>query len=137
MAAESDEFDGAVAKDSRLGSRAPGFIRKSRLLHQSWRVGVFLVGLAVVAGGVVLLPLPGPGWVVIFGGMAIWATEFAWAQRVLRWTRRKVADAARSALDPRVRRRNLLLTTAAVLALAGLAGCYLWQFGLDTPWGDS
>jgi uncharacterized protein (TIGR02611 family) len=137
MTAESDEFDGAVAKGSRLGSRAPAFIRRSPPLHQCWRVGVFVVGLAVVAGGVLLLPLPGPGWVVIFGGMAIWATEFVWAQRVLRWTRRKVADAARAALDPRVRRRNLLLTAAGVIVLAGLAGCYLWQFGLGTPWADS
>ncbi|MEU6849730.1 TIGR02611 family protein [Actinacidiphila alni] len=137
MTAESDESGGVVAKDSRLGSRAPAFVKKSAPLHQIWRVGVFVVGLAVVAGGVLLLPLPGPGWVVIFGGMAIWATEFVWAQRVLRWTRRKVADAARAALDPRVRRRNLLLTAAGVIALAGLAGCYLWQYGLDTPWADS
>jgi uncharacterized protein (TIGR02611 family) len=137
MTAESDETGGAVAKDSPLGSRAPGFIRRSPVLHPFWRVGVFLAGLAVVACGVVLLPLPGPGWLVIFGGMAIWATEFVWAQRVLRWTRHKVAEAARAALDPRVRRRNLLLTTAGVIILAGLAGCYLWQFGLGTPWGDS
>lgn len=128
---------GVVAKDSPLGSRAPAFIRRSGVLHPVWKAGVFLVGAAVVAGGVVLLPLPGPGWLVIFGGMAIWATEFVWAQRVLRWTRRKVAAAAKSALDPRVRRRNLLLTAAGVTALAGLAGCYLWQFGLATPWADS
>jgi uncharacterized protein (TIGR02611 family) len=28
------------------------------------------------------LPLPGPGWVVIFFGFAILATEFAFAERV-------------------------------------------------------
>jgi len=50
----------------------------------SWRVGVAVVGLLIVAGGVVLLPLPGPGWVVIFLGLGLWATEFAWAARLLR-----------------------------------------------------
>ncbi len=38
---------------------------------------------------------------MIFGGMAIWATEFVWAQLVLRWTKRKVTEAAQRALDPR------------------------------------
>lgn len=126
-----------VAEAAPHGSRAPAFVRRSPVLHQIWRAGVFAVGLAVVGGGVLLLPLPGPGWLVIFGGMAIWGTEFVWAQRVLHWTRRKVAAAARAALDPRVRRRNLLLTTAGVIVAAGLAGCYLWRFGLASPWAAS
>jgi uncharacterized protein (TIGR02611 family) len=134
MIAESDQDDRGVAKDSRLGSRAPAFVQRSRPLHAVWRVGIFVVGLAVIGGGVILLPLPGPGWLIIFGGMAIWGTEFVWAQKVLRWTRRKVTEAARSALDPRVRRRNLIITVAVVLVLAGLATWYLWSFGFTPPW---
>ncbi|MFF3908744.1 TIGR02611 family protein [Streptomyces sp. NPDC001848] len=117
-----------------LGSRAPEFVKARRVLHLSWQVGVFVIGLAVVAGGVVMLPLPGPGWLVIFAGMAIWATEFVWAQLVLRWTKRKVTEATQRALDPRVRRRNLLLTTAGVAIVAALAGVYVWKFGLAMPW---
>jgi uncharacterized protein (TIGR02611 family) len=75
-----------------LGSRAPRFIKASRPLHLSWQVGIFTVGLVIVAGGVVLLPLPGPGWLIIFTGMAVWATEFVWAQRVMRWTKRKLSE---------------------------------------------
>ncbi|MFJ3697977.1 TIGR02611 family protein [Streptomyces sp. NPDC090052] len=116
------------------GTRAPAFVRKSRALRLSWQVGVFLVGLAVVAAGVVMLPLPGPGWLVIFGGMAVWATEFVWAQLVLRWTRRKVAGAARKALDPRVRRRNLILLTAGLVIVAVLLAIYVRQFGVVMPW---
>lgn len=117
-----------------LGSRAPEFIKARRALHLSWQVGVFIVGLAVVAGGVVMLPLPGPGWLVIFGGMAIWATEFVWAQLVLRWTKRKVTEAAQRALDPGARRRNLILTAVGATITAVLAGIYLWKFGLAMPW---
>lgn len=97
-------------------------------------MGVFLVGLAVVAGGVLLLPLPGPGWLIIFAGLAIWATEFIWAQLVLRWTRRKVTEAAQHALDPRVRRRNIILTTVGLLVVGGAAAYYLWRFGFVMPW---
>ena len=117
-----------------LGSRAPGFIKASRTLHLSWQVGVFVVGLAVVVAGVCMLVLPGPGWLVIFGGMAIWATEFVWAQLVLRWTRRKVTEAAQKALDPKVRRRNIILTTIGLVIIGVLLGIYLWKFGIVMPW---
>ncbi|MFB7656524.1 MULTISPECIES: TIGR02611 family protein [unclassified Streptomyces] len=125
--------DGATGERA-LGSRAPDFIKARRALHLSWQVGVFIVGLAVVVAGIIMLPLPGPGWVVIFGGMAIWATEFVWAQLVLRWTKRKVTEAAQRALDPKVRRRNIILTSIGVVIFAVLAGIYLWKFGLEMPW---
>jgi len=73
MNAESDErkevaatvAPGSAAGDGNtaereLGSRAPGFIKGSRVLHLSWQVGIFVVGLAVVGAGIVMLPLPGP-----------------------------------------------------------------------------
>jgi len=123
-----------TAKEPVLGSRAPEFIKARRMLHLSWQVGVFVVGLAVVVGGVIMLPLPGPGWLVIFGGMAIWATEFVWAQLVLRWTKRKVTEATQRALDPKVRRRNIILTTIGLVIIAVLAGIYLWRFGFEMPW---
>lgn len=40
-------------------------------------------GLVVIAVGVVLLVIPGPGWLIIFLGLGILAAEFAWAQRLL------------------------------------------------------
>ncbi|WP_405878503.1 TIGR02611 family protein [Streptomyces sp. NBC_01136] len=120
--------------EEALGSRAPEFIKARRALHLSWQVGVFIVGLAVVVAGVIMLPLPGPGWLVIFAGMAIWATEFVWAQLVLRWTKRKVTEATQRALDPKVRRRNIILTTVGVVIVATLSAVYIWKFGLQMPW---
>lgn len=140
MNAESDERPAAAAAgdstetEPPLGSRAPHFIKRSRPLHVSWQVGVFIVGLAVVVAGIIMLPLPGPGWLVIFGGMAIWATEFVWAQLVLRWTKRKVTEAAQRALDPKVRRRNIILTTIGLVIIAVLVGVYVWKFGMALPW---
>ncbi|MFI7101622.1 TIGR02611 family protein [Streptomyces sp. NPDC050161] len=125
---------GATSVGKPLGSRAPHFIKRSRPLHVSWQAGVFVVGLAVVAVGVVMLPLPGPGWLVIFAGMAIWATEFVWAQLVLRWTKRKVTEAAHKALDPKVRRRNIILTSVGVVIIAVLLAVYVAQFGFAMPW---
>lgn len=124
----------ATTGPAPLGSRAPEFVKARRMLHLSWQVGVFVIGLAVVAAGAAMLVLPGPGWVVIFAGMAIWATEFVWAQLVLRWTKRKVTEAAQRALDPKVRRRNIILTATGLVIVALIIGVYLWQFGLQMPW---
>ncbi|MGY3335247.1 uncharacterized protein (TIGR02611 family) [Streptomyces filamentosus] len=136
MNAESDERapGSRPAEQAELGSRAPEFIKSRRGLHLSWQVGVFIVGLAVIVAGILMLVFPGPGWLVIFGGMAIWATEFVWAQIVLRWTKRKVTEAAQRALDPKVRRRNITLTVIGLVIIAALLGWYLWKFGLVMPW---
>ncbi|MCR8578573.1 TIGR02611 family protein [Streptomyces nigrescens] len=134
---EGDAAPAEKPAEKPLGSRAPHFIKRSRPLHVSWQVGVFVVGLAVVVAGVIMLPLPGPGWLVIFGGMAIWATEFVWAQLVLRWTKHKVTEAAQKALDPKVRRRNIILTTIGVVIIAAALAVYVWKFGLAMPWNVS
>ncbi len=53
--------------------RTPGKVRKPF---------IFLLGFAIVGTGIVLLPLPGPGWVIIFAGFAILASEFEFAERI-------------------------------------------------------
>ena len=52
------------------------------------RVIVAMVGATVMLIGIALLVLPGPAFVVIPVGLAILATENAWARRWLRKVRR-------------------------------------------------
>jgi uncharacterized protein (TIGR02611 family) len=52
------------------------------------KVAVGLAGLLVIAVGALLIPLPGPGWLIVLGGLGIWAIEFSWARRLLNFTRR-------------------------------------------------
>ena len=51
---------------------------------------VSVAGALVVVIGIILIPLPGPGWFLVIGGLAIWAVEFHWARRLLTFTRRHV-----------------------------------------------
>lgn len=51
---------------------------------------VGIAGLLVVAVGAALIPLPGPGWLIVLGGIGIWAIEFSWARRLLQFTRRNL-----------------------------------------------
>ena len=58
------------------------------MLRYAWRVIVFVVGTTVLLFGVALIVLPGPAFVVIPVGLAILATEFAWARRWLQFVRK-------------------------------------------------
>ncbi|MCD2196648.1 TIGR02611 family protein [Actinomycetospora endophytica] len=53
----------------------------------AWRIGIGVLGTVVLVLGVILIPYPGPGWLVVFAGLGILATEFAWAGRLLRFAR--------------------------------------------------
>ena len=56
------------------------------------RVIVSVVGATVLLIGIVLLVLPGPAFVVIPVGLAILATEYAWARLWFRKVRRFASD---------------------------------------------
>jgi len=53
-------------------------------LRQARKIVVLVVGLTCILVGVAMMVLPGPAMVVIPLGLAILATEFVWARRLLR-----------------------------------------------------
>lgn len=56
------------------------------------RVIVSVVGATILLIGIALLVLPGPAFIVIPVGLAILATEYAWARRWLKKARRIASD---------------------------------------------
>jgi hypothetical protein len=56
---------------------------------------VGLIGGTILMLGLVMLILPGPGLLVIGGGLALLASEFLWARRALRNTKIAVARVRR------------------------------------------
>jgi tellurite resistance protein TerC len=64
------------------------------MLRQAWRIIILIIGTTVLLIGVALLVLPGPAFVVIPIGLAILATEFAFAQRWLRVLRESAEKGA-------------------------------------------
>jgi uncharacterized protein (TIGR02611 family) len=57
-------------------------------LNLAWRIGIGVIGTVVLVAGLIAIPYPGPGWLIVFAGLGILATEFTWAGRVLRFARR-------------------------------------------------
>jgi uncharacterized protein (TIGR02611 family) len=84
------------------------------------RILVLLLGCCVLGAGIAMLALPGPGLLVIIVGLAILATEFAWAERMLD----KAAGGAHAAsnkLSSNRRSRLMLLASASALVVGGAA----------------
>ena len=86
------------------------------------RVLVGFVGGLVTLIGVVALVAPGPGWLIIFTGLGILASEFAWAARVLT-SARGVANRAANAA--KIKKKHRLMIMAALIFLS-LVGLVIW-----------
>jgi len=66
----------------RVAAKAP--------INHAYRLGVGIIGFAILIGGAAAIPLPGPGWLIVIGGLFVLATEFTWAERLLEFTKRHV-----------------------------------------------
>lgn len=84
------ESSGSSTADAVARSAFRTFFGRNATLDLTYRIAVGVLGAGIVVGGLILVPLPGPGWLIVFGGLALLATEFAWAGRLLDFAREKV-----------------------------------------------
>lgn len=85
--------DQPVSRLSRWRTRIAAtyqLIRANPTGRITLKIGVAIIGLAVVALGLALVPLPGPGWLIVLLGLSILAIEYAWARHLLVFTRRQL-----------------------------------------------
>ena len=109
----------------RLGFRDR--LKANRALGLAYRLGVGIVGFAVLLLGLFLIPFPGPGWLVVFLGLGILATEFAWAERLLGYARHQLSRWTRWLRHQNLGTRLLLGASTAAIALALAFGYVAWR----------
>ena len=113
--------------------------KRHPLVALAYQVTVAIIGAVVLVIGVVAIPYPGPGWLIVFAGLGILATEFPWARRILHdalgryratmaWYKRqhgvvRVAGAV-----------GTVILTVMTLWLLGAIGLTAGWFGIDYPW---
>ena len=105
-------------------------VRRNFFFRLAWRFAVTLVGGAVLIAGLVMFATPGPGWLAVIAGLAILATEFTWAERLLGWAKFQAKKAAGRALDPAARRCNLAIAALVAVIAAGLAWWWVLAYGV-------
>ncbi len=108
-------------------------LQAQRAKHKSrgvpFRAATAVAGFLVVALGILALPFPGPGWLIIFIGLAVLSLEFTWAGRALDWLLEQVAR-----FQQRVQRASPGERLAMVLVLVVIAAAILaWAYFGDIP----
>ncbi|HEY6646031.1 MAG TPA: TIGR02611 family protein [Mycobacterium sp.] len=105
----------------------------------SYRIAVAVIGLAILGVGILAIPYPGPGWAIVFVGLAILATEFDWARRLLAYTRERydkvMAWFKKQGLWVQI--LGAALTAAVVLGTLWLLGALGWAaelVGIEHRW---
>jgi uncharacterized protein (TIGR02611 family) len=122
-----DDFEGPIDRYREWREK----IRQNKSLNATYRVCVGVLGTLIIVGGLALVPLPGPGWLIVFLGLGILASEFGWARRVLDYAKKKVG-----AWTDWVQEQNwfvrILLGLACLALVAGLLVGYIWWQGVPS-----
>jgi uncharacterized protein (TIGR02611 family) len=105
----------------KLETRRETHRERSRL----FRIAFGIVGIVVLAGGLVMLVTPGPAFVLIPIGLAMLSLEFVWAERLLEKSLEQAQIAQEKAAQT-TRTQRVLGVIAGLLALAACVLAILW-----------
>ncbi|MCW2769814.1 MAG: hypothetical protein JWR27_1247 [Aeromicrobium sp.] len=83
------------------------------------RTGSEILGWTLIPVGIVLMPLPGPGMIIVVAGVALLSRNYVWAQRLLDPLERRAVEAARYGV-----------ATLPRIALGFLGGLWLAVLGV-------
>ena len=96
-------------------------VRERKATHKRrsivYRASFATAGVVVILVGIALIPLPGPGWLIVALGVAMLALEFDRAERVLEALLDRLERVTEQATDASRGQQ-----VAAAVALAALAG---------------
>lgn len=114
-------------ENGRVRGKLHSRLHSNPALSLTSKIVITVVGTLVFLGGLVMLVTPGPAFVLIPLGLAILATEWDWADRLLQVAKKKAKEAKARAesMDPKVRRRRLLLTGLAFILVFGGGATYV------------
>ena len=105
--------------------------RRERHVQRSmpYRVAFMVLAFAVLLGGIALIPLPGPGWAIVFVGLGMLALEFKWAENLME----KVLDRLEGAKEAAENATPLQKAIGVVATVLGIAACVAAAILWDIP----
>ncbi|MFD8561746.1 TIGR02611 family protein [Streptosporangium canum] len=125
---DADVLKDEAARRSGIHGWLDG-VRSTRTGHLTLKVVIGVIGAMLVIAGLIMVPFPGPGWLVVFAGLAVLATEFHWARRLLEFGKRTL-----SAWTTWLGRRGWTVKILVVL-VAAVAATAIVYYGLKLSLG--
>ncbi|WP_326821135.1 TIGR02611 family protein [Streptosporangium sp. NBC_01756] len=120
---DADALKAEAVRRSGIHGRLDG-IRATRAGRLTLKIVIGVLGAVLVTAGLIMVPFPGPGWLVVFAGLAVLATEFHWAHRLLAFGKQTL-----SAWTAWLGRRGWTVKILVVLVAAAAAAAIVY-YGL-------
>ena len=121
------DVDGGQRATAPQGRPAPRSGR-TRLIRAAKRLLLETVGWVLLLGGLVAIPLPGPGLLITFAGLLLLSRQYAWAERRVDWVRERALEGAVQSVATWPR-----LTMSIVGAVSILAAGTVWVASPPAP----
>lgn len=107
----------------RLRERKERHRQRGRL----YRISFAAIGIMMILLGVILIPLPGPGWLIVALGVGMLALEFDRMESLLE----RILDRLEATSEQLSNPQKLLLGLLAIAGAAGwIAAIVLWEIPL-------
>ncbi len=105
------------------------------------RFAVTILGLGLLAVGLAMMVLPGPGILLIVGGLAVLATEYVWARTLLVKAKKQAESVQQAAVSSPLRTAGSVVFALGLIAVGALTFVFdnvAWPVldtQLDKAWG--
>jgi uncharacterized protein (TIGR02611 family) len=96
---------------------------------KAYRIAFMILAFIVVLAGLALVPLPGPGWAIVFVGLGMLALEFEWAERLMEKILNRLEAAQESARNATPAQK----ATGIAATVIGIAACLAAAIRWDIP----
>ena len=105
--------------------------RRERHIRHSvpYRVAFTVAAFVITLGGLAAIPLPGPGWAIVFVGLGMLALEFKWAENLME----KILDRLEAAKVGAENASPLQKALGVVATVLGIAACVAAAILWDIP----
>ena len=110
----------------KLARRRERHVKRSK----AYRVAFMILAFVVVLTGLALVPLPGPGWAIVFVGLSMLALEFKWAENLMEKVLNRIEAAQEAARNATPLQKALGIAATVLGTAACVAAAILWDIPL-------
>ena len=96
---------------------------------KAYRIAFGIAAFVVILIGLALVPLPGPGWAIVFVGLGMLALEFKWAEDLMQKVLGRLEAAQEAAKNATPAQKAL----GVAMTLLGIAACVAAAILWDIP----
>lgn len=112
---------------------------KKHLVNITKKLAIAVLGLIVIIAGLIMVPYPGPGWLVVFAGLAILASEFSFAHDLLEFGKEKYKKWQDWVLDQGLPVQIIIWALMGIIIVLTIwllngYGVLVEIFNLNIPW---